>query len=411
MTDTRRRNFEKTILVVASLLFVGLGALRASYPHNDFVRAYAGAYCLLHGCNPYHGTSLLYPPSTLVAVLPLALFSFRTAWLLWLAASGGLLILAVHLVVTLCPPAQRRLAALLGAVILAGSSQLVAVAQPSAPAIALAAIAGYCLIRGRMLLGGTVALGLSLAIKPQIAVLLAIYWAVRGPHRRYAIAAIAGSMAILACGILIIQSRPESAQWATSLRANLADALAPGAVNDPGQANEASAFLNLQTVTSVFSQSSKIYNGAAYVIFGIFLALWLAAEMRLMRLKADPAHDLLSMGALAVLTLLPVYHRSYDSRLLLLALPAALIVLERRRVDGILLCLLVASSIVSIQHWLQLGLERSGLLEKVLDNKVLLIVLLRESDLRLLVCFGLLLFAILRWNTGSEVRAGWRFDA
>lgn len=94
MTDTRRRNFEKTILVVASLLFVGLGALRASYPHNDFVRAYAGAYCLLHGCNPYHGTSLLYPPSTLVAVLPLALFSFRTAWLLWLAASGGLLILA-----------------------------------------------------------------------------------------------------------------------------------------------------------------------------------------------------------------------------------------------------------------------------------------------------------------------------
>jgi hypothetical protein len=104
-----------------------------------------------------------------------------------------------------------------------------------------------------------------------------------------------------------------------------------------------------------------------------------------------------------------VYHRSYDSRLLLLALPGALIVLERRRIEGILLCVLVALSIVSIQHWLQLGLARTGLLEKVLHNKILLIALLRESDLRLLVCFGLLLFALARWNMGSEVGAGGEF--
>jgi hypothetical protein len=123
-------------------------------------------------------------------------------------------------------------------------------------------------------------------------------------------------------------------------------------------------------------------------------------------LKADHSLDLLSMAALAILTLLPVYHRSYDSRLLLLALPGTLVVLERRRIKGILLCVLVALSIVSIQHWLQIGLAHAGLLEKVLHNKILLIVLLRESDLRLLVCFGLLLFALARWNTGSEVPAG-----
>lgn len=405
MTDTRIESFDRIVLFLASVIFVGLGAFRASYPHNDFVPVYAGAHCLLQGCNPYRGTLLLYPPSILVVVFPFALFSFRTAWLLWFVISGGLFILAVHRIVALCSPVQKRLATALGAVILAGSSQLLAVAQPSTPAIALAAIGWYCLIRGRMLWGGTAALLLSLAIKPQIGGLLVIYWAVRGPHRRHAITAIAGSVTLLACGILIIQSRPESAQWMGSMHTNLASAVAPGAGADPGQASDA-AMLNLQTVTSVFSQTRKVYNCVAYLIFGILLTAWLAAEMLLMRLKVDPAHDLLSMGALAVLTLLPVYHRSYDSRLLLLALPGALIVLERRRIEGILLCVLVALSSISIQHWLQLGLARAGLLEKVLHNKILLIVLLRESDLRLLVCFGLLLFALARWNTGSEVRAG-----
>ena len=405
MTDSRRGNFEKIFPTLAAVVFVGLGALRAAYPHNDLGAAYAGAHCLLHGCNPYQGTSLLYPPSMIVAVFPLALFSFRVAWLLWFAISGGLFILAVHLVVALCPLAQRRLAAVLGGVILAGSSQLLAVAQPSAPAIALAAIGAYCLIRGRMLWGGTAALVLSLAIKPQIAGLLAIYWAVRGPHRRYALAAIAGSVALLAGGIMIIQSRPGGAQWTINLRANVANGdvgAAKGANNDSEDAKNGSAVLNLQTVTSVFSQTRKIYNSAAYVIFGILLAAWLAAEMRLVQLKAGRTHDLLSMGALAVLSLLPVYHRSYDSRLLLLALPAALIVLERRRVEGILLCVLVVSSIVSIQHWLQLWLDHTRLLDRILHNKVLLVVLLRETDLRLLMCFGLLLLAAAQWNTDSE---------
>jgi Glycosyltransferase family 87 len=405
MTKIRRGNFDEILLILASLVFLGLGALRASYPHNDFVQVYAGALALLHGLDPYHGTSLVYPPSILVAVFPVALFSLRTAWLLWFAINGALFILAVHLVVGLCPPRHRRLAIVLGAVILAGSSQLLAVGQPSAPAIALAAIGGYCLIRDRMPGAGTAALALSLAIKPQIGGLLAIYWAIRGPHRRYAIAALAGFAALLVCGILVIQARAEGAQWATSMRSNLAGAVARGAVNSPGTADKASAELNLQTVTAVFFRTREIYNGAAYIVFGILLAAWLAAEVQLMRLIARPLQQLLSMGSLAVLTLLPVYHRSYDSRLLLLALPAALIVLERRRVEGILLCVLTASSIVSIQHWLQLGLARAGLLDRVLHNKILLIVLLRESDLRLLMCFALLLLAAARWNAGSEARS------
>lgn len=83
----------------------------------------------------------------------------------------------------------------------------------------------------------------------------------------------------------------------------------------------------------------------------------------------------------------------------------SLVVPERRRVEGILLYALTASSIVPIQHRLQLWLQCTGLLNRVLHNKVLLIVLLRESNLRLLMCFGLLLVEVARWKADTEVRS------
>jgi hypothetical protein len=119
-------------------------------------------------------------------------------------------------------------------------------------------------------------------------------------------------------------------------------------------------------------------------------------------------NHLLSLGALSVLTLLPVYHRNYDSRLLLLSIPAALIVLERRRIIGACLCVLVALATVSIQYWAQLILKRDGLLQTVQRNKPLLILLLRETDIRLLVIFFLFMVALfnVRDPMHSEARSG-----
>ncbi len=394
MAEDRSNILEKAVLALAFAVCVALGACRARYPYNDLLPSYAGERCLLHGCDPYGGTRLLYPPSSLMAMAPLGLFNFRTAWLLWFVLNSGLLLVAVILVAGLCPREDRRLATVLGAIVLAGSSQLLSLAQPSALAISLAAIGGSCLIRGRMLWMSAAALMLSLAVKPQIGGLLAVYWAVRGPHRRVAIAAIAGALALFLGGILILNVRPTSARWAAELRANLSGVVAPGGTGDPRPANLlAPATLNLQTVTSAFSADEKIYDGAAYTTFALLLAVWVAAAMRM---KPGATDDLLSMGALAVLTLLPVYHRSYDSRLLLLALPAGVIVLRQRRSEGLLLCALIASATVSFQHWMQLALTHAGLLADVLNHKVLLIALLRESDLRLLLCFGLLLLAALR---------------
>jgi Glycosyltransferase family 87 len=337
------------VIAIAAVIFFALGGLRAHYVQNDFVPVYEGARCLLHGCNPYGSGELLYPPSTLFVLSPLALFTYPVAWFIWFVLSGVLFVAAVVVILSLCPRRHRWLATGLGAVLLAGSSLLLILGQPSAFAVSLVGIGVYFFLQGRRLLVGALLIMLSLAVKPQIGGLIVLYLFFRGVHRRYAALSMAGALAILFCGGLILRVHPQSANWVADLRTNLSRAVVPGATDDPRPSNEtAAAALNLQTITSVFFNDEKVFNDVAYAIFGMLLAAWLVAVMRM---NPNLNNHLLSIGALTVLTLLPVYHRNYDSRFLLLAIPGALIVFERRRILGAFLCVLTALATVSIQHW------------------------------------------------------------
>jgi hypothetical protein len=393
MKNLRKLDLRILTIAIAAIIFFMLGALRASQTKNDFVPVYDGARCMLHGCNPYGTGVLLYPPSTLLALSPLALFRSPVAWLLWFLLNGGLFVTAVVLVVSLCPSRHRWLATALGAVLLAGSSQLLILAQPSAFAVSLVVIGVFLFLRGRSLFFGAVLLMFSLAVKPQIGGLIVLYLFWRGIHRRYAALAIGGAIALLLCGGLVLKMEPQSANWVSDLRANLAFAGAPGATDDPRPSNEqAGAALNLQTITSIFFRDEKVFNIAAYVIFGSLFVVWATAVQRM---KPTIENHLLSLGALSVLTLLPIYHRNYDSRFLLISLPAVVIVYEKRRIVGAFLCVLVALATVSIQYWLLVVLQRDGLLQTVKENKPLLVLLLRESGIKLLLLFCLFMVALL----------------
>ena len=198
MKNLRKLDLRILTIAIAAIIFFMLGALRASQTKNDFVPVYDGARCMLHGCNPYGTGVLLYPPSTLLALSPLALFRSPVAWLLWFLLNGGLFVTAVVLVVSLCPSRHRWLATALGAVLLAGSSQLLILAQPSAFAVSLVVIGVFLFLRGRSLFFGAVLLMFSLAVKPQIGGLIVLYLFWRGIHRRYAALAIGGAIALLA---------------------------------------------------------------------------------------------------------------------------------------------------------------------------------------------------------------------
>ncbi|MGB6689729.1 MAG: glycosyltransferase family 87 protein [Terracidiphilus sp.] len=399
-----KANLHALTIGVAAIVFFALGWLNGSRTRNDFIPVYDGARCLLHGCNPYGAGVLLYPPSTILALSPMALFHYSAAWFIWFFLNGALFVAAVVVVLSLCPRRHKWLATALGAVILAGSSLLLKEAQPATFAISLVVIGAYFFLRGRALLLGAVLLMLSLAVKPQIGGLVVLYLFFRGVHRRYAAVAMVGAVTFLLCGGLILRMQPQSANWVSDLGSNLSRAVAPGATDDPRPANElAIAAVNLQTITSVFFKDEKAYNDAAYAVFAVLFIAWSVAVLRM---NPNMDNHLLSLGALSVLTLMPVYHRSYDSRLLILAIPAALIVFEKRRILGAFLCVLLALSSVSIQHFVQVHLQRNGLFQTVQRSKPLLILLVRESDIILLVLAVLFTAALVGFRTPLDSGQG-----
>jgi hypothetical protein len=77
--------------------------------------------------------------------------------------------------------------------------------------------------------------------------------------------------------------------------------------------------INLQTVASVFWDDPHIYNPVAYLVCAPLLLIWVFVTLRS---RPSPKRAWLALAAVAALSLLPVYHRQYDAKILLLTVPA-----------------------------------------------------------------------------------------
>jgi hypothetical protein len=409
------------LFCLAALVFFTVGTGRAFVASNDLVPVYTGARCLLHGCNPYdtrqleqqfflaggHPTELpswqidvpVYPPSTFLVLSPLALLRFPAARLLWFLLNGCLFVTAAGLILSLCPGPRRWRTTVLASFILATSGILLVLGQPAAFAISLVII-GCCLFfRGRLLPLAALLFTFSLTVKPQIGGLIVLYLFVQGIHRRYAAVALTGALSVLVCAGLILKLHPGSAAWTSTLGANLSATLSPGGSADPRPANVQSVGdPNLQTLTSIFFTDARTFNLVAYAIFVILL---LALIRVVLRAPADPEMHLLALAAMSVLSLTPVYHRFYDVRLLLLTIPAVAIVYQRRRWLGSMIAALTVLAVISVQYRVQIFLLQHSLWQGVVENKLLLILLLRQQNLELLILFFLYLFAIRSQQSSS----------
>jgi hypothetical protein len=399
---------------IAAIVFFAIGAARVFRTSYDLVPVYTGARCLLHGCNPYDTKQLehqffaggglptelpsweidvpVYPPSTFLVLAPLALLRFPIARLLWFLLNGCLFVTSAGLIMSLCPGPRRWLATALASSILATSGILLVLGQPGAFSISLVIIGCYLFFRGRLLPLAAFLFMLSLAVKPQIGGLIVVYLLARRIQWRYAAVALTGALAILLSAGLVLRLHPGSADWTSTLRANLAATLSPGGSADPRPANiEAVGDANLQTVTSIFFPSPRTFNAAAYAIFIILLAALITVVLKV---NAGQELHLLALAAVSVLSLTPVYHRFYDTRLLLLTVPAVLIVYQKRRLLGALIAVLTLLAVISIQYRVQAFLLQHAEWQRVLQNKLLLLLLLRQQNLELLMLFWLYLIAI-----------------
>ncbi len=82
--------------------------------------------------------------------------------------------------------------------------------------------------------------------------------------------------------------------------------------------------IDLQTIFSIFRDDPRLYNPVTYLICGPLLIVWIFVTLRA---KPTRSKDYFALAAIAALSMLPVYHRPYDAKLLLLTLPACAMVL------------------------------------------------------------------------------------
>lgn len=343
-----------------SLLFLVLGSAFSilwgvSLERNSqngvmgFPAIYFGTKCLMQGCDPYnlkqlqgvyeaagvgnssasiaiHQSATLYVnlPTTSLVVAPLALLPFGVAQTLWLIVVILSFLLAAYLMWQSAESSAPKLSVLLLFVILTNCEIIFSGGNTAGLVVGLTIVAVWCFLRQEFVFAGVVCLALGLTIKPHDAGLVWLYFLVAGrPHARRAL-----QSAALALGIALVAFfwvSHVAPHWLPELRSNLATISAPGGINEPGPSsigvNSPDMIIDLQTVVSIFYDDPRVYDPVTYAVCGFLLCAWLLLVARSRRSSSDAW---IALAAVAALSMLFTYHRSYDAKLLLLlSVPAS----------------------------------------------------------------------------------------
>jgi hypothetical protein len=336
------------------LLFLGAGflVLFVSYLVNststaafeDFKPDYYASRCLILHSDPYNErdvlsiyqteggerlheadidlqieTRFVYPPTAFSALLPFALLPWGPAHILWMVFGVGGLIFAAVLAWDLGADYAPILSGALCGFILANSLVITVLSNPSEIAIALCIIGVWCFMRDRYVPAGIVCLALSLAIKPQDAGMVWLYFLLAGSvYRRRAVQTLFATIAIALPGVLWTWC--VAPHWIDELRANIQAFSLHGGLNDPGPASRVPhTLIDLQVLLSLFKDDPHFYNPASYLVFAVLTVIW---GLVTLRSGFSPTRAWMGIAAIVTLTLLPVHHHLYDTKLLLLLIPA-----------------------------------------------------------------------------------------
>ena len=142
-----------------------------------------------------------------------------------------------------------------------------------------------------------------------------------GIYRKRALQTLVATLALSLPAVLWVWR--VAPHWIQELHSNVVWFSAPGEINEPGLASTGAHGLgmvvSLQAVISVFWDDPSIYNTATYLICGVLLLIW---SVTTLQFRPSPARLWLALAAIAALSMLPVYHRQQDTKLLLLTVPA-----------------------------------------------------------------------------------------
>lgn len=309
---------------------------------KDFRVVYFPAKALLAGLDPYNPDHVLqtvhlagedasiaepvsreiqaryvYPPTAFAVTLPFALLPWRAASVLWMAASTFGLILSAFLAWDLSREHAPTASAILIAYLLANSEVVLVLSNPSALAISLAVTGTWCLLKGRQSWLGLILFALSLCLKPQDAGLIWCFFLFTSPALRRRSLQIAIVTVALSIPMLLWVWHV-SPHWSAQLHANYVALSTPGGPADPGPLDPDSELVNLQVPFSRVKDAPGFYSPLSYLVGGFLLAAWALLASRSHSLRET---HLLSLATVVPLSLLPLYHHFYDTKLLLLCIP------------------------------------------------------------------------------------------
>jgi hypothetical protein len=398
----------------------------------DFQAIYYGARCLIQHHNPYKVSELdaLYQaeggehpsdslqrrqtvtlyvnlPVTFLFIAPFTMLPLELAQVLWMILTAGGLLLASVLMWNLGAKYAPILSGCLIGLFLANCELVFLTGNTVGLVVSLCIVAVWCFLEERFVLAGILCMAVSLAIKPHDAGLVWLYFVLAGGvYRRRALQALAVTLALGLSALLWVSLVVP--HWMQDWRSNMTAISAPGGLNSPGPVslsiNILGSVISLQTVFALFRDNPRFYNLLTYLVCGAMLAAW---SVRTLRSRFSHAGAWLALAAIAPITMIVTYHRSYDAKLLLLTVPACALLWSR---DGpikwVALVINAAAFVLTadfpltiLMIWARdLHIPKAGILVQLPT-----VVLMRPAPLILLVMSIFYLWVYMLYPLGSVI--------
>lgn len=371
MTKARFDGLALLLIGTAFFLLFGL-ATGLSSPHSmmDFKVVYYPSRCLILHCDPYKAddvlqlyqadeikseldtaktheivTRFIYLPSAFCFTVPFAMLPWKQAHMIWLVFTVLTFMTASCLVWNCSVNYASLVSGGLIGFFIANSVTVILLSNAAGIAIGFCVIAAWCFLKDRFIAIGVICFAASLALKPQDTGLVWLYFLLAGGvYRRRALQTLFATVALSIPVVLWVWH--VSPHWLQEWHSNILALSAPGGLNDPGPASSGAhgldMLVSLQTVISTFTNDPSFYNTLTYLICAPLLIVWSVVTVRH---RASRESAWLALAAIACLSMLPVYHRQLDTKLLLLTIPGCTLLWARGDRVGRLALLITSAAL------------------------------------------------------------------
>lgn len=352
----RRETIVCLVLIAAAVLFMVARSWNYRHVLRDWVTVYAGGVCLVQGCSPYDTASLdrvlqqrgepvlddwqvqlpIYPPTTLALFAPLAPLNLRQATnVMYAGCFAVALVCGFGCFVR--SPMLRDVPPLIRSVLFAlmlGTPKMTWELRFGNPIVMVVPLLLFCCFDVapsrrwlRVLL-----FALACILKPQVALPFLLPMLLKDEDGWKTVAGIGGTLAVYTAGVVAwCAQHPATATWRSDLGRMLALGAAPASSMDPSDRVQVlNHLLDLQYMVGYWITAPAQRAHISLLILVPIAVTFVAGCLYAAATRGGRWVYLLTVAATAAFTLLPVYHRFYDSILLMLTLPCAAVALRTR---------------------------------------------------------------------------------